>query len=276
MIDKLITNSQSTKNIDTIMSEIFKTTLEKCQKNQSDQNRMFRTILKQYDDNIAKIDKSFKDMQAPIAMKEKAIQERINVNDKRTNITEKLEASHRHKVFNNYRCEADRASKYHFQRNSNKKLSVPTHLLRVEIPDEKNKKKMKTISITDQEEISKHFYEHFKQKFQSQRAHLGPINPADLEQEEIPTIDQHAAHEIDHAPYMEETAAAIEAIKTGSSPGPDGISGKLLKFLFHYLKKSMHKLFCYFYENDTYTFNERYLKIIPKPHKGKLHGNKKS
>ena len=60
---------------------------------------------------------------------------------------------------------------------------------------------------------------------------------------------------------------AILRTKNGSSPGPDGVTGELLKFIHKHLPKSMLHLMGHFNEHETEEFNLRLLKIIQKPDK---------
>ena len=168
---------------------------------------------------------------------------------------DKLEARHSENVLNNFLTNSDRHSSYHFRKNAFKK--IPASIEALKLPNGR-------ITVNTQE-LHEMTYKYFKSRFIPRRH--APLNQEDMDRDNTPSITDKIRDSIPKKIMSYELHQAINRTKNGSSPGPDGVTGRLLKFIHQKIPKTMLLLMQYFNNNGTEDFNLRLLKIIQKPDK---------
>ena len=76
---------------------------------------------------------------------------------------------------------------------------------------------------------------------------------------------------LDEAPSFAETVAAVDKLKAGKAPGPDGIEAQQLMALDHSNLRAMHEMFCRIWQGwEPMPREWQHSFLVPFPQKGDL------
>ena len=117
------------------------------------------------------------------------------------------------------------------------------------------------------DEIEKEIKEYFSKQFKTTKTETTEIDNDNKIFDGMPKIDDSNAEKIRGSPTRNETKKGIDSLKDNSSPGPDGVTSKLVKHVFKLLHCLVTQLYTEFFNGVENRFNHRFIKVIEKPGK---------
>ena len=240
-----------------IISKLMKSIVQKMQKRNNNKKHLSKLAIKEMDVKMAEICKIIDKTECKSDAMKEFIKVKLELETERRLIVDKMEAEHNCKLQTNYFQNGDKSSAYHLGRNSNKKIGNGIEMIRTD----------QGKFLVKPDEIEKEIKEYFAKQFKTTKIDTTEISDDNLIFEGMPKIDDLNAEKIKGSPTKHETMKGIDALKDDSSPGPDGVTAKLVKHIFKLVPSLVTQLYFEFYNGIENRFNHRYIRVIEKPGK---------